>query len=94
MDKMDATQMRDSITPVDNSRVLPIIVATYGKKIDAMRFEIRSMDGKRLVAKSNVTDYKTSGNNVTANLMIQNILDEDQEYTMIVTLQSEGQEIY
>ena len=94
VDKMDATQMRDSITPVDNSRVLPIIVATYGKKIDAMRFEIRSMDGKRLVAKSNVTDYKTSGNNVTANLMIQNILDEDQEYTMIVTLQSEGQEIY
>ena len=85
VDKMDVTQMRDSITPVDDTRILPVIVHTYGEKIDAMRFEIRSMDGQRLVAKSNVTDYKTSGNKVTADLMIQNILDEDQEYILIVT---------
>ena len=56
VDKMDATQMRDSITPVDNSRVLPIIVATYGKKIDAMRFEIRSMDGNCLLYTSDAAD--------------------------------------
>ena len=94
VNKMDVTQMRDSITPVDDTRILPVIVHTYGKKIDAMRYEIRSMDGERLVAKSNVTDYKTSGNKVTADLMIQNILDEDQEYTLVVTLEAEGQEIY
>lgn len=31
VNKMDVTQMRDSITPVDDTRILPVIVHTYGK---------------------------------------------------------------
>ena len=92
--KMDSTAMRDSITPVDDKRILSMAVATYGYKIDGIRYEIRSMDGERLVAKSDVNDYKTSGNQVTADLQIQNILNENEEYTLVITLVSGKSEIY
>ena len=32
VDKMDVTQMRDSITPVDDTRILPLLFIRMGKK--------------------------------------------------------------
>lgn len=92
--KMDSTAMRDTITPVDDERILPMSVATYGCKIDGIRYEIRSMDGQRLVAKSDVTDYKENGNQITTELAIQNLLTTNEEYTLIITLLSGKNEIY
>ena len=92
--KMDSTAMRDSITPVDDKRILPMTIATYGRKIDGITYEIRSMDGQRLVAKSEVSDYKTNGNRITADLQIQNLLTANDEYTLVITLTSGKNEIY
>ena len=92
--KMDSTAMRDTITPVDDHRILPMSVDTYGYKIDGIRYEIRSMDGQRLVAKSDVTDYETKGNRITADLEIQNLLTLNDEYTLVITLTSDKSEIY
>lgn len=92
--KMDSTVMRDSITPIDDKRVLSMAVDTYGMKIDAIRYEIRSMDGQRLVAKSDVTDYQTNGNQIQADLTIQNLLTTNEEYTLVLVLTSVRQEIY
>ncbi len=94
VNKMDSTAMRDTITPVDDQRILPMSIATYGYKIDAICYEIRSMDGSRLVAKSDVTDYKTDGNRITADLTIQNLLTKNDEYTLVLTLTSGKSEIY
>lgn len=92
--KMDSTAMRDTITPVDDKRILPMTIATYGRKIDGITYEIRSMDGQRLVAKSEVGDYKTNGNRITADLQIQNLLTANEEYTLVITLTSGKNEIY
>ena len=92
--KMDSTAMRDTITPVDDKRILPMTIATYGRKIDGITYEIRSMDGQRLVAKSEVSDYKTNGNRITADLQIQNLLTANEEYTLVITLTSGKNEIY
>lgn len=92
--EMDATAMRDTITPVGDDRMLPITVVTYGRQIDGIRYEIRSMDSRRLVAKNDVSDYSTGGGRVTGVLAIQNLLVEDEEYVMVLTLTMDGQEIY
>jgi hypothetical protein len=91
---MDVTAVRDTIIPIDDERILPMQVATYGKSIDGIRYEIRSMDGERLVAKNDVTDYETTGQEIDAQLAIQNILEKDDEYELILTLTSDEQEIY
>ena len=55
--KMDERVMRDSIIPIDSSRILPMEIATYGISVDKIHYEIRSMDGERLVAEADVDDY-------------------------------------
>ena len=92
--KMDVAAMRDTIVPVDNKRLLPISILTYGMKIDGLSYEIRSMDGERLIAKNVVTDYTQKGNEMKAELMIQNLLENNQEYQLIFTLASGKKDWY
>ncbi len=93
--EMDVTAMRDTIIPVDKKRLLPLTVSCYGKKkINGMRYEIRSMDGERLVAKNDVKDYTEEGSTISAGLAIQNILEEGEEYNLILILTVDNQEIY
>lgn len=91
---MDITGMRDTITPVDSGRLLPMTISTFGKAVDGVRYEIRSMDGQRLVAKNELNDYVQDGNEISAELTIQNILQQEEEYVLILTLVSGDQEIY
>lgn len=93
LERMDVAAMRDSVVPVDKKRLLPMTIDTYGKKIDEIRYEIRSLNGERLVARSDITDYSQNGNEISATLSIQNILEQEQEYVMILFLLSEKQEI-
>ena len=92
--EMDTVSMRDSITPVGNDRLLPMTVRTYGRDVDGIYYEIRSMDGQRLVAKNDVTDYSLKGEELVADLTIQNILEAEKEYVMILTLTSGEEPIY
>ena len=94
VEEMDATAMRDTITPVADDRLLPISVVTYGRKIDRIRYEIRSMDSKRLVAKNDVSDYSLVRGRISGVLAIQNLLVENEEYVMIITLTSGEDEIF
>lgn len=91
---MDMTAMRDSITPIDDDWQLPLLIRTYGFRISGIRYEIRSMDGERLVAKNDVTDYEKSEEEIHAQLKIQNLLEEDEEYLMLLILNSGEREIY
>ena len=75
--KMDMSAMRDSITPIGKDRQLKLQVQTYGYPVDGIRYEIRSMDGERLVAKNDVTDYRDENHVLNAELTIQDVLEEE-----------------
>ena len=92
--KMDMSAMRDSITPIGKDRQLKLQVQTYGYPVDGIRYEIRSMDGERLVAKNDVTDYRDENHVLNAELTIQNVLEEETEYTMLLILSSGEKEVY
>ena len=94
VNKMDERAMRDSIIPINSDRKLPMQISTYGKTIDKIHYEIRSMDAGRLVAEADVTDFSTSDNKISADIKVQNLLEENQEYLMIFTLQSGSDELY
>lgn len=92
--KMDEAGMRDSITPVDSSRRLAMSVSTYGAKVQAISYEIRSLDGERLVADGQVEDFTTKNQTIAATLQIQNILSREEEYILIVTLDCNSRNVY
>ena len=55
LSQMNATGMRDTITPLSSSREVPLQIRTYGYRIDAVSYEIRSIDGERLISDGNIT---------------------------------------
>lgn len=92
--EMDALKMRDTITPISATREVNIGIDTYGKSIDNIVYEIRSMDGNRLVADTEITDYQVTGNKVNINLTFENILEENEEYLLIFTLTAGSDNIH
>lgn len=94
VEPMDMTAMRDSITPIGGDWQLPLIIRTYGRRVDRIRYEIRSMDGERLVAKNDVEDYARSEGEITAQLKIQNLLEAEDEYALLFVLTSGEDDIY
>lgn len=92
--EMPSVYMRDAITTVSSDRILPLQVQTYDTKIDEISYEIRSLDASRLIADSKVEVYEEKKGRIKAELTIQNLLEENEEYLFIIKLKSGGDTIY
>lgn len=91
--EMNAAYMRDTITPVDENRRLSIQIKTYQTKIDSISYEIRSLDGERLIANADVAGYKENKGRIDAELEIQNLLQKGEEYLLLIKLHSGDKDI-
>lgn len=92
--EMQSVYMRDAITTISSDRRLPLQIQTYDKTIDEISYEIRSLDASRLIADSKVEDYEEKKGRIKAELTIQNLLEENEEYLFIIKLKSGGDTIY
>lgn len=86
--QMNDAYMRDTITPIGKDRKLPIEIETYQTAVDKLSYEIRSLDGKRLIADAQVDSYEEKRGIISAELEIQNLLKEGEEYLLLIQLQS------
>lgn len=92
--EMEASYMRDSITPVDSKRILPMKIQTYGYLVDGISYEIRSLDTERLIADSDITDYTSEKGIIRTDLEIQNLLEDGAEYLFILKLRNGENTVY
>jgi hypothetical protein len=94
VNEMDITKMRDSILPIADDRNVTLVVNTYGGQMDSVSYEIRSMDGQRLVADAELTDFDRTGNLAAISFEVQNLLEKEQEYMMVLTVSDGSRDIY
>ncbi|MCD8110419.1 MAG: hypothetical protein LUE14_10040 [Clostridiales bacterium] len=92
--EMDATSVRDTITPVESGGVLPISVDLYGNEITSISYEVRSLDTTRLVQQSEAENLSVSEDTATADLSIQNLLTSGEEYLLILNVTVDGEPCY
>lgn len=90
MSEMDETAVRDGILPVGADRKVAVGIDTYGNDVSELSYEIRSMDGERLVADGGTKDFSIDGQRASASLELQNILSENEEYVLVLTLNPES----
>lgn len=93
-EKMDMTTMRDSVVPVQSDRAIAVEIYTFGRRIDKISYEIRSLDGERLIADRVCEDYKTDGDTLHLDLVMENLLEESEEYQLLFLVQSGDDTIY
>ncbi|MBO6132819.1 MAG: hypothetical protein J6P05_00600 [Lachnospiraceae bacterium] len=91
---MDISTMRDGLSPLNEDRSLDIIIHKYGARIDGLVYEVRSMDGSRLVERTPVSEYIDSEEEIHASLPIKDLIEEKREYMLSLILDLEdGEEI-
>lgn len=90
--EMDVVSMRDTVTPFGTGNNLPVRIDTYGKKVDSLSFEVRSLDAGRLIQDTDVA-LSDTGDTLRAQLEIQNLLEDGTEYQLVIQLHS-GKEAY
>ncbi len=93
-DKMDLTTMRDSLVPVQSDRTVSVVVDTFGSEVDQISYEIRSLDGERLIADRVCENAKTDSDELRMQLVLENLLEEGQEYQLVFLLQRADETLY
>lgn len=93
--RMDAATIRESISPIGSDRQLSFQLDLYGQKLKELRYEVRSVDGKRLIEDTRVTDYVKEGEAVSATVNIKDLIEENVEYNFILIAELEdAREVY
>ena len=92
--EMDACYMRDAVVPLQENRQLPIHILTYGNTIDSIRYEIRSTDTTRKIAETEIFDYVQADDMITVTPVIENLVNQGEEYLLVITLGTGGREVY
>lgn len=92
--EMDVTGMRDSITPIAEDRKLSVRISGYGRKVEGLSYEIRSIDASRLVADGEAEELESDGGTYRTTLQLQNILNENEEYVLILKADCDSKEVY
>ncbi|MBP3338554.1 MAG: hypothetical protein J6L69_04055 [Lachnospiraceae bacterium] len=89
---MEVEYMRDNITPINDDNSLEIIIDRYENSIVNISYEIRSIDGTRLIEEKTLDYFEVKNDNVLVELELSNILEYDTEYMLNVILVTESHE--
>ena len=91
--EMDAESIRDTVTPLSEDMVLPVTIQTFQNHVEEISYEVRSMDMERLLEQTQVSGYRETAGEISTQFTIQNLLEKNQEYHLIITLECGGEEI-
>ena len=93
--RMDAATIRGTLTPLGEDRELSFKVDLYGQEPEEIRFEVRNVDGSRLIEDTRVTDYFKEDDSVRASVHLKDLIEENTEYNFILIIKlKDGREIY
>lgn len=85
---MQCSYQRDSITPLGDGRRVSFTVDKYGQTIEKMTFEVRSIDGERLVEQTEITDFQEEEDRISAEFGIKDLIEENTEYMLVLLLEN------
>lgn len=83
---MEGSYLRDYITPINADRTLDILIDTYETKISKVAYELRSLDGSRLIEDTELESFEYNNNKITCKLSFKDLIDENREYMLVIKL--------
>ncbi len=93
--RMDAATIRESISPIGEDRKLSFQIDMYGQELKELHYEVRSVDGGRLIEDTRITDYARDKDVITASASIKDLIEKNVEYNfIIIAILKDGREVY
>lgn len=91
--QMETAGLRESITTVDSTRQVDAVVHLYGQEIAGISYELRSIDGSRLIEKTKLTGTKEE-DSLNISFRLKDLMEEGEEYSLIFVAELEdGREV-
>lgn len=86
--------VQQCITPLPIDRTLTFTVVENGTDTKKLEYELRSIDGQRLIENGAVENFKKDENKIFASLKFKDLLEEETEYMLILVLKTDdGEEL-
>lgn len=92
--EMDHALARESITPLSADRQIGIAIQTFGASIDAISYEVLTLDGAESLENTQVIKTASDNEYVTAQLKLQSTFLMNKEYLLKLQVVSGGRPIY
>lgn len=83
---METAGMRGSITPIGEQRQVDIVIHTHGQNVRQAAYEVRSIDGTRLIENTAVPGLETGGTDLRTSFRLKDLIEEGEEYSLIFIL--------
>lgn len=82
-DSMDAAYLRGTLQPVGSDRKINVHLDTYGRDIAQIAFEVRSLNGDRLVENTQVEEYEQRDTQINFSITLKDLIAYDTEYMLV-----------
>ena len=85
--EMKTNLMRESITPLMPGRKVTLQIDRFGTEIASIAFEVRSVDGERLIENTQVPEWEERDDGTFfVTLELKDLIDMNQEYELILLI--------
>lgn len=91
---MEATAVRDTLTPISTERDVSIKVETFGEEVSDIYFEVLTADGKTSLENTKVTAITEEEGAIAASFTLQNLMRMEQEYVLKIQLRCKERDVY
>lgn len=89
-ESMNSAYLRDTLQPVENDRKIGVQIDTYGRAVSEIAFEVRSLEGERLVESTEVSSYEQESDVITFDITLKDLVETDTEYLLVFLVTPEG----
>lgn len=90
---MEGSYLRDTITVIPRGRTVQFEIDKYQTDIQEISYELRSVDGERLVENGGIANMEEEKERVFGSITLKDLIEAKTEYNLIFLLKTETNEI-
>lgn len=88
--EMEGSYLRDTITVVPQGRTVQFQIDKYDADILNVSYELRSVDGQRLIENGEVVNREEKKDIIEASITLKDLIEPKTEYSLILILETAG----
>lgn len=86
--EMDISYLRDTLLPIGADRNISFTLDTYGNEIAALSFEVRSINGERLVENTEIENFREVNGQIRCEITLKDLISEGEEYMLVLKVKT------